>query len=202
VDWHDFLLLLSDALQIFQEKKIAKILVKKFLFRMTIDVEKNYPLHPQFLELNIESNIERIVEKASDFNALACEYANFLRKIFDIDEVNDPINDEKLMFLIENHLAENITKNLSVYKICRNFGISQPNLNRIVRKYKEMSFVTYFTLLKIEKAKTILNEQPQMPINTLAYMLGFSDNLYFSKVFKKVTSYTPTQYRALLNLKK
>ncbi|NLL52882.1 MAG: response regulator [Peptococcaceae bacterium] len=196
-NWSNFRHLLSDVMKIFQEKKISKVFIKKYLFRLTIDVEKNYPLLPQFMELNIGSNIERIIEKATDFEILAREYVDFLMKIFDIDEVDEPADDEKFMSLIDSYLNENITKNLCVNDICKHFRISQPKMNRIIRKYKDMSFVTYFTSLKIENAKAILIEQPQMPINTLAYTLGFNDNLYFSKVFKKVTSYTPTQYRAL-----
>ena len=199
--WSNFRHLVSDVMKIFQEKKISKVFIRKYLFRLTIDVEKNYPLLPRFMELNIESNIERIVEKATDFEVLTREYIDFLMKVFDIDEANELADDEQFMSLIESYLQENITKNLSVNNICKHFRISQPKMNRIIKKYKNMSFVTYFTSLKIEKAKAILIEQPQMPINNLAYMLGFNDNLYFSKVFKKVTSYTPTQYRALHGIK-
>ncbi|NLO98548.1 MAG: response regulator [Peptococcaceae bacterium] len=200
--WSDFRQLLWETLKTFQEKKLSKNFIKKFLFRLTIEVEKNYPLRPQFIELDIGNNIKQIIEKATDFEALANEYLSFLMKIFEINDVNELTDEEKLMSLIENYLEKNITKNLSVNKICKHFRISQPKMNRIVRKYKNMSFVAYFTLLKIEQAKKILIEQPKMPINTLAYTLGFSDNLYFSKVFKKMTSYTPTQYRELFSIEK
>jgi AraC family transcriptional activator of pobA len=41
-----------------------------------------------------------------------------------------------------------------------------------------------------------------MPVQTLAYILGFEDPAYFSRFFKRMTGMTPKQYRSTRELNK
>lgn len=50
--------------------------------------------------------------------------------------------------------------------------------------------------LRLKKAKELLL-QTHDPINIIASSVGFSDSLSFSKFFKKMTGYAPTEYRKL-----
>lgn len=50
-------------------------------------------------------------------------------------------------------------------------------------------------------AKKLFLQSTDMAINEIAERVGFSDPLYFSKVFKKVTGITPSQYRNQMNMK-
>lgn len=194
-NWHSFCDLVAQALEFCQREKSPKILIKKFLFRITISVEKNYAIYPQYTEFNIENHIEKIVESAKDYKSLVSQYSEFLLKIFCIDDENNMISDEELMSSIDSYLKENLTKKINVETVCKHFFISQPKMNRIFKKYKNSSFIEYLTFLKIEEAKSIIQSQPNISINHLASVLGFTDNLYFSKVFKKITSLSPTQYK-------
>ena len=49
-------------------------------------------------------------------------------------------------------------------------------------------------MAKIKKACALL-ESSNYSVKTVAYSTGFSDQLYFSKVFKKLVGMTPTEYR-------
>lgn len=199
-NWDSFCDILLHALEFCQTKKLHKALIKKFLGKITVYVEKNYTMLPEYTDLNIENYIERMVEDSNKFDILTSHYIKFLMKIFYIENHNHSISDKVLISLIELYLKENLTKKLNAKTVCRQFYISQPKMNRIIRKYKNMSFVEFFTFLKIEKAKIILEEEPELSISLLAFMLGFSDNLYFSKVFRRITYHTPTEYRKLHTL--
>lgn len=52
----------------------------------------------------------------------------------------------------------------------------------------------YITRRKIEKAQELLEKQ-ELSITDIAYNLGFSSPTYFSKVFRKYKSYSPTSYK-------
>ena len=58
-------------------------------------------------------------------------------------------------------------------------------------------FSAFLTKRRIELATELLLNETHIPVNEVAYRSGFGYNSqYFSKVFKKNTGYTPTEYRA------
>ena len=58
-------------------------------------------------------------------------------------------------------------------------------------------FSSYITHKRIDLAKSLLLDEKHIPVNEIAHQTGFGYNSqYFSKVFKKSTGYTPTEYRS------
>ena len=47
---------------------------------------------------------------------------------------------------------------------------------------------------KIKEAKKLIREE-QYNITQISYMLAFDNPHYFSRVFKRITNMTPTQYK-------
>ena len=56
-----------------------------------------------------------------------------------------------------------------------------------------MTPLQYLTRLRIQKAKELLQYLDQ--IGTVAELVGYSDPLYFSRIFKSRTGVSPTEYR-------
>ena len=52
----------------------------------------------------------------------------------------------------------------------------------------------YINKKRIEKAQLRLVTETT-PIKEIAYQLGFEDQTYFNRIFKKSTGMTPTNYR-------
>jgi two-component system response regulator YesN len=49
--------------------------------------------------------------------------------------------------------------------------------------------------LRIQKAKLLFSDQSQHPsVSEVAYAVGFNDPLYFSRVFRKITGTSPSNY--------
>lgn len=95
---------------------------------------------------------------------------------------------------LESYVAAHLAQPLTLPQLCRECGVSQTTANRIFRKYTGMSFLEYVTARRIEKAQAILRENPETLIKTIALTCGFSDPLYFSKVFKSITGCAPSEY--------
>ena len=55
----------------------------------------------------------------------------------------------------------------------------------------------YLTELRVEKAKDLIATNT-MYLSDIAPMVGFSDPLYFSRVFKKTTGIPPTEFQQSL----
>jgi len=53
----------------------------------------------------------------------------------------------------------------------------------------------YVQALRIQAAKTML-ERDAKPIQAISYDVGYDDVAFFRSLFKRITSMTPTEYRA------
>lgn len=101
----------------------------------------------------------------------------------------------ELVSLIEQHLAENLAEDNSILAICSKFGISQPTLSKIFKKQKNLTYNEYLINLRIEEAMRLLARAEDYLISDVAEACGFSDQFYFSRVFKSVAGCTPRDYR-------
>ena len=57
-----------------------------------------------------------------------------------------------------------------------------------------MSPIEYVISIRIERACELLRDS-NLSIKNVAHSVGFTDCLYFSKVFKRIVGIPPTEYR-------
>ena len=53
----------------------------------------------------------------------------------------------------------------------------------------------YIVSFKMDRAKLLLSDESCYPIAEVAYRVGYSDPIYFSRTFKKHVGVSPLQYR-------
>lgn len=66
------------------------------------------------------------------------------------------------------------------------------------KKETEMNFSDYLKKIRIDNAKNMLLDTEQT-VEDISYAVGYSDIKYFSRLFKKLTGLTPTEFRKLYN---
>jgi YesN/AraC family two-component response regulator len=96
--------------------------------------------------------------------------------------------------MIKEYISLHLAEPLTLQSMCRHFGISQTYISRLFRKYSGQSFINYLTGVRIEKAKQYLANR-DMLIKDIALMAGFSDQFYFSRVFRSLTGQSPSKYQ-------
>ena len=87
------------------------------------------------------------------------------------------------------HLEED----LSLSIIADELYVNASHLSRKFKAETSSSIVDYINQKRIEEAKRYL-ERGNVSITEVALMVGFNDLNYFSRVFKKTTSISPSQY--------
>lgn len=95
---------------------------------------------------------------------------------------------------IKEFVELNLSQELTVSMLCREFNLSQSYLNLIFRKHGMESFNTYLRNARIKRAKEIMERNPQMFIKDVAMMVGYKDQFYFSRIFRAVTGISPSGY--------
>ncbi len=97
-----------------------------------------------------------------------------------------------------NYINSNLQNNLSVNEIANLFYVSPTYLSRVFKKETGFSVIEYINKLKIKHA-TFLLRDTALPIQDIGRIIGINDVNYFSRLFKKYMSQTPTQYRKIFN---
>jgi two-component system response regulator YesN len=72
--------------------------------------------------------------------------------------------------------------------------LSPSYFSKVFKQEMEMSFNTYLNYIRIEMSKKLLSD-PSIAIVDISNLVGFEDQSYFSKVFKKMTGLSPKKFR-------
>lgn len=93
-----------------------------------------------------------------------------------------------------NYVLEHAEEELSVKAISERLYISKSYLSEIFRNEMGVPLLEYINMVKMEYAKKLLRDE-NLKNYEVAYKLGFKDNEYFSKVFKRHIGMPPSEFR-------
>lgn len=85
--------------------------------------------------------------------------------------------------------------NFSRADLAREVGTSENTLSRAINRAFGKSFPRLLNEFRVEDAKRMLHD-PSIPIQVLAFEVGFNSLASFNRVFREVTGQTPSHYRA------
>ncbi len=92
-----------------------------------------------------------------------------------------------------DYIEENLDKTIQLSDVARHIGVSEPYLSSYFKRNMNENFIPYVNRQKIRRAKQLLGEGKM--VYQVADLLGYENNTYFSKVFKKMEGMTPDEYR-------
>jgi AraC-like DNA-binding protein len=78
-------------------------------------------------------------------------------------------------------------------------GYSKDHFRRCFKEETGLTPLEHLTVLRINRAKKLLRATPYQSIGSIAAGCGFSDEFYFSRVFRKETGISPREYRKKYN---
>lgn len=97
---------------------------------------------------------------------------------------------------IKNYLHQNYSSKITLEGLCSIFYCSRANLTGSFRKTFHVSIHEYLTRIRLSQAAVLL-ESSNFSIEQIAERCGFSDQNYFSKVFRKHYGMPPGNYRKI-----
>lgn len=96
---------------------------------------------------------------------------------------------QELLNYLNSEYASNITGEL----LEKEFGGNFDYMNRTFKKVTGETIFRYLNRVRINHAKTLILNTP-LKMSVIGTRVGFSDEYYFSRVFKKYTGKSPTEY--------
>ncbi len=92
------------------------------------------------------------------------------------------------------YITQNYGEDISLEDVAEHIKINPSYLCVLFKKNIGMTFSQFLNKVRIDKAKQLL-ENTEYSVMEIAVACGFSDQSYFTKVFKKYTGVTPKKYR-------
>ncbi|MBO9202566.1 MULTISPECIES: helix-turn-helix domain-containing protein [Niastella] len=152
------------------------------------DYEKNVFYH-EYEELNNKQNLSAYLETQGILLQLL---SRFLETAGPLDESEHAIPIKVLDAI--GYIQVNLHQDLTVAQLAKRANQHQDYFSRVFYQYTGIRPLAYIHEKRIERAQYLLTTT-NMSYEEVATAVGFDNLPHFSKVFKKVTSLTPGQYR-------
>ncbi len=95
---------------------------------------------------------------------------------------------------VQAYILKNLSNSITLSELCSVMGISQTYMSKIFRRFCGKSFAEYVTILRMDYAKELMTENPNLLLTKVSELCGYKDPLYFSKVFRNREGIPPSQF--------
>ena len=174
---------------------------KRQIIRNT-DFTKKIPYIPagKIPDRKIREGLQKIYDvKGNTYEAAVAMTGalySFLAVFMHYHESEVPERDARMMYVekAENYIETNYSYPVTVEDVADYVGISRSHLFRSFQTYMNCSPKEFLSQYRIKQACRLLKET-DLSVSAIAYSVGFENNLYFSKAFRKQKQISPTLYR-------
>jgi AraC family transcriptional regulator len=97
--------------------------------------------------------------------------------------------------LVLEHIEDTLGQPIKLRELATLAGISARHFERAFRQSTGSSPHAYVTDRLLHRARELLINRPELPIEQIALRLGFSSSSHFSSAFRRQTALTPTDFR-------
>ncbi len=114
----------------------------------------------------------------------------FISFVFDLNDIKH----QNVVFQTTAYIKSHLTEKLSLDEVAEHVYLSKSYFCRIIKDELGCTFTEYVNRLRVERSKILLTGTG-MPIAEIACAVGFDDQSYFNRIFKKQTGIAPGSYR-------
>lgn len=197
---------------------IKNISAESLTFSDFLNLEKRISenktiLLPNFVDLGVKSHVvENIITRAHTYfhspdptdkiNCLSvwlelCAFLTqfSLKKLRKHFSKNLP-SDERYIDYAMRYINSNICKNIRIEQLAKEIGLSQGYLQNTFKKVTGFTVIEYINREKVKLVKNYTAGN-RMTLQDAAHLVGIEDCSYMSRLFKKVTGISFTQFQKL-----
>ncbi len=104
-----------------------------------------------------------------------------------------PVPRDNRLKSIVSYLESHVSQDIHFNEVAGQFGFSPRTLSRLFQKDLSLSFIQYFTMLRMLKALQLLLEE-KLSVNEVAGSVGYGSLPTFSNTFRKIIGVRPSEY--------
>lgn len=179
---NDIIHLLNFLKRLAPNKQKQAILELDTLIRWHI-YEKNFPI--QIMDLETDLSFEKLFRRLTD-------NLESLRLILKAEK--NSFKSKNTIDHAKQFIEKNYMKELTLEQVANEMNLSPFYFSKLFKQETNETFIDYVTKKRIEKAKTLILNM-KMSLKEVCFTVGYHDPAYFTRVFKKIVRYTPSEYR-------
>ena len=113
----------------------------------------------------------------------------------DSQEFIGGLSPDNLQRLDDWVLRKGYRRDITIHQLAVDIGTNRFYLSQYINQKHGCNFNEWINRKRVEDAKSMFGEKPDMTIKEVALALGFSSGSYFSKIFAKIEGKTPGSFR-------
>lgn len=126
-----------------------------------------------------------------EFGAAVTEVIKKIANVVNDEAKND---EDRVCAQILEYIQQNLSNDLSMDDICQKFNMSASTVTRRLKEKYNIGFKSYLNEIRIERAKNIMRQNPEVMIKDVAEQVGYNNTVTFNRLFKKYEGISPSQY--------
>ncbi|MFF2089920.1 response regulator [Paenibacillus sp. NPDC058174] len=137
---------------------------------------------------------EQLVRLFKNVNEMMAELKSLAGQYVQQMSSHAPESKNQTFNPILQFVTENYRRDLSLQELADQFFMNPSYISQLFKKEVGETFTAYVAKLRVAQACELL-ERSDSTVQDIADKIGYRDYFYFTRIFKKLTGQTPTQYR-------
>lgn len=113
-----------------------------------------------------------------------------------VDMLESAVPADGLAAAVKAHIDAHYQEEITMEGLAEQFHFSESYIARLFRTQYGAPPVKYLLYRRIERAKELIVENEALSFGTIAELVGYGDQHYFSRLFRISTGMSPSEYRA------
>jgi len=105
------------------------------------------------------------------------------------------VHGDRIGSRIDAFIDVNLHRAITLAEVAKHTGKSCSTISHFFRQKLDTSFKRHLLEKKLEKAEEYFHLHPEMSIEEVAEKIGFNDQFYFSRLYRKYRGIPPSEYR-------
>jgi two-component system response regulator YesN len=143
------------------------------------------------------SNLSNLLMNASKIGEVTGIIRHFLKEMIGAMHDNRLLNSKRIILKVVNYINSNYDKKITLKSLAAYVNLSKQYLCNIFKKETGENIFAYINRIRVEKAKEMIKKY-DYKVKELFDKVGFSDQQYFCKSFKRITGMTVAEYKGEL----
>jgi len=161
------------------------VLLSRAALKGGAEIEQIFGLNYQYLnQIHSIMNLEELTLWLSMIMERFTDY------VFNLTNVKN----KDVIFKSIDYISKNYMKKITLEDVAAHVYLSPSYFSKIFKEEMDVNFNAYLNYVRIEMSKKLLLD-PSISMVEVSNLVGFEDQSYFSKVFKKMTGLNPKKYR-------